>query len=212
MVYCQWGVNNPMATSLIKPRKRGVNPDKLSDQQMVFVHELAADECFNASAAARKAGYNSPGTKAGKLLKLSKIQAYLGVVLGKRMLRCDLTGDRVLLELKYLAFRDPIDLCDENGCITVTDLRQIPERMRRCIDSIKVKERTLKDGETETTIEVKLSSKIAALELAMKHCNLLAPQEIEVGIKNLIDWEKLYEGGSDNVLDPIEAKIAGVEK
>jgi len=194
-----------MASTVIAPKRRGINPDKLSDQQMVFCNELAADENFNATEAARKAGYKNPSSSAGKLLKQSKVQSYLGKVLGDRISRCEIEADRVLREVSYCALRDPLDLCDENGQIIVNDLRKIPEEARRAIDGLRVKRTVHQDGTIEDMIELKLVPKLGALELAMKHLGLLAPKQHEV--RHSIDWDALY--GEGEVVDTIEAQITG---
>jgi len=192
-----------MGSTVIEPRQRGVNPDSLSDQQLVFCNELAADSNFNATAAARRAGYKNPSSSAGKLLKQTKVQGYLGKVLGDRIRRCEVDADRVLSEVSYCALRDPLDLCDENGQIIVDDLRKIPEEARRAIDGVRVKRTVHQDGTVEDVIELKLVSKIAALELAMKHLGLLAPKQHEV--RHTLDWDALY--GEGEVVDTIEARI-----
>ncbi len=197
-----------MASRLVSPRRNGCNLAKLPDQQLAFVYELAADKSFNATTAARKVGYKNPGTKAGKLLKLPKIQAALGKALRERIERCEVRADLVLQEVAYCALRDPIDLCDEHGKICVDDLRKVPERIRRCIDSLKVKRRIDPEtGEIEDTIELKLAPKIASLELAMRHLGLLTERK-EIMLKG-IDWEPLYKP-SDDEPDPIEKKILDV--
>ncbi len=198
-----------MSTRRLKPRKNGCNLAKLPEQQLVFVNEMGADIEFNGTNAARKAGYKHPSVAACRLLGLPKIQAALGKVLRKRLERCEMDADLVLQEVAYCALRDPIDLCDEHGRICVDDLRKVPERIRRCIDSFKIKRHIdPQTGEIEDTIELKLAPKIASLELAMKHLGLLTERK-ELTLKG-IDWEPLYDPGG-NGQNSIEQKILDVE-
>ena len=131
------------------------------------------------------------------------IQAALGKALRLRLERSQLTAERVLLEIAYCALRDPIDLCDENGNI-VLNLRNIPEHARRTIDSIKQRTYTNRDGDMVTETELKLTSKMAALELAAKHFGLTNPADGNLITK--VDWDKLLGDGSD-LADDIESAI-----
>lgn len=194
-----------MGTTLVSPRKRGSNLSSLTDQQEIFVRELLADDLFSTTEAARRAGYKNPSQAANKLLKNPVIQAALGKRQYERSQRLEIEGDRILQEVAACALRDPLDLCDEQGRIMIDDLSKIPERMRRAIDGIKVKQHTNKEGEVTQTIELRLVPKATMLELAMKHLGLLSPTQHEV--KHSLDWDSLY-GEDTGVPDAIEARIA----
>ena len=150
----------------------------------------------------------APSVAANKLMKDKRIQAILGKVLRERLERLEMSGDTLLRELAYCALRDPIDLCDENGHLDIDDMRNIPERMRRCIEQIKVREFTDEDGNTERTTELKLTGKLAAIEIAMKHHGMFAPQQHQVTMTS-INWDDLCKEG--NVKDVIEEKILAIE-
>lgn len=199
-----------MGTTLIQERQSGSRLSKLSDQQRVFVAELLADDLFSPTEAARRAGYKNPPQAANKLLKNPTVAAALGKSLRQRLERCELKSDALLRELAASVNRDPLDLCDEDGTLITDDLRKLPEHIRRCIDSIKCRQQFDKDGNVVgQTIELKLTPKLQAIELAMKHFGLLKP--IEHSIKMSVDWDRLYEDrSSEPVADPIAERIASV--
>ncbi len=179
-----------MGTVLVKERKNGASVERLTDQQQTFVMELLASPTFHPTEAAKKAGYKSPQVQAFKLLKKPAIQAILGKALRERRERCELKADLILQEVAYCAMRDPIDLCDENGKIAVDNLHKLPERIRRCIDSFKIKRHIDREtGNITDTIELRLAPKIASLELAMKHLGLFSPEKHEDTIR--VNWDDL---------------------
>lgn len=196
-----------MATHMITERQRGAKIEKLTTQQQTFVLELLNDPTFNATAAAERAGYSNPAVASCKLMKHKGIAAILGKEQARRNDALRLDANALLCELSYQALRDPIDLCDDKGMIIVDDLRRLPERIRRCIDSLKV--RQIHDAEGNVvgqTIELKLTPKMLAIELAMKHFGMFAPQEVDVKMK--VDWDALY--GAPTRSDPIEVRLSNV--
>lgn len=82
-----------------------------------------------------------------------------------------LTRERVERELRYLALSDPIALFEKahgkQRVFTLKALHAMPEEMRRCIASVKVRTENLTagDGAQDTTVEVRLWDKTKALEL-----------------------------------------------
>lgn len=187
-----------MSTSLVDPKRRGRKLNKLTTAQQTFCHEMAADPQFNGTAAARKAGYKHPPQAANKLLNTRAVQAYLGKVLHERQERCQLTADEVLEHLGEALFLDPLELFSSNpeGTITVKSLDDVPIAVRRCITKIKSKKRVTQDGATETTLEIELMSKDAAMTNAMKHLGLLSPDGTNVNLNvggSSIDFDELCQ-------------------
>lgn len=191
---------------------------KLTDQQRTFVFQLLGDAEFNPTEAARKAKYAQPSTAAYKLLAKKEIQAVLGKKMKEREDRLEITADRVLKELACIAFRDPIELCDENGRISLDDLRKIPEHTRRAIESIKQKTRTLysehEESGQEVEVEMKFAAKLGALELLMKHLGMFAAEKKDISMS--LDWDALLGTGkegpeTDADDDPIESRIIEAE-
>jgi hypothetical protein len=77
-------------------------------------------------------------------------------------------------EVRYLAHSNIIDaftaVHGNKRSFTLRELRAMPERMQRAISSVKVRTENLTsgDGETDTTIEIKLWDKTRALELGAR--------------------------------------------
>lgn len=193
-----------MGTTLIESRRRGADLSKCTVSEQTFVAELVANNLFDPTRAARKAGYKNPSQAANKLMKRRRVKAALGKALKERMDRCELTADRVLKEVEYCALRDPIGLCDKNGFIIIDKLSSIPEQLRRCIDGIECRQYTDENGRVTQVIKLKLVSKAVALELAMKHFGMLAP--LKVAVKVQTDWEPLY-GDDEEPMDEVETRL-----
>lgn len=180
------------------------HPDGLTDKQRRFVAEYLLT--LNATDAARKAGYKQPNVTSAKLMANPLIAKQIGESQRQGLEKLELSRDTLLRELSCCALRDVADLCDERGVIITDDLRKVPERVRRCIDGIKQRITTDAAGNKTVTIELKLSPKIVAIELAMKHFGMLKP--IEHAIRMSVDWEALYRDHSaEPVAYPIEERI-----
>lgn len=186
-------------------QRKKARTEKLTPNQQLFVQELLADKMFSPTRAAEKAGYKNAAQAGGKLMLKPEVQAAVGVALRERTERIKLSADRLLEELAYIALRDPIDMCDESGRIITDDLRKIPERMRRCIDGMKVRKIVNPEtGEETTELELKLVGKQGALELAMKHFGMLQVNPSIGAINVNIDWEaakRAVAQQADNVID-----------
>lgn len=181
----------------------------LSDRQRAFVFEYVKHA--DAKKAAIAAGYkrSSAAVTGTKLLANKAVASAIGHHQNRHLKNLNLDTETILRELSYNALRDPLDLCDENGKIVVSDMRQIPERMRRCIDSIKVRKWLDREGNEHQEIELKLTSKLGAIELCMRHFGMLQPKQVE--IKHSIDWDDLYSSPTNKVPDLIENRIIEVQ-
>lgn len=140
---------------------------QLSDQRQRFVEEYLID--LNGTQAAIRAGY-SPKTaqeQSSRLLSNVMVQEAISKAMAARSRRTGVNQDRVVLELAKLAFVKMTDVVDSNGRIredaTDDDLS--------CIESIKYKE---SDNEFGGSVEreVKIGSKLKALELLGKHLGM----------------------------------------
>ena len=187
----------------MQPRRNGASSKKLNPMQRAFVQELLADEKFNATAAARRAGYKQPTQASNKLLSKREVQAILGKEIRLRIERMQLKADDVLEHLRTALFLDPLQLFDEDddGNLTVKSLEEIPEAVRRCITKLKVKVRQTKRS-TDTTFELELMSKDAALTNAMKHLGLISADNLNFVNVGPVDLRE--------VLDRVEEERANV--
>lgn len=192
-----------MGTGVVETT-RGSNLKALAPKQQAFVLEMMADPSFNASRAAKRAGYANPPQAANRLLKDSRIKAMLGKETHERNERVRLGSDEVLAYIRDVLFFNPMEhfFPNEDGTWTVKDLQALPENVARLIDTIKVKVIELPNGATKSEFEVRLVSKATALALAAKHVGV-EKHEFKVGI----DWDTLVD--QDKIaIRTIEDKIA----
>ena len=134
---------------------------KLTEKQQRFVDEYLID--LNATQAAIRAGYsvktaNEQGSQ--NLAKLSIQQAIAEQMAG-------INQDRVVLELAKIALVKMTDIVDSQGRIK-SDAS--PDDLA-CIESVKYKE---SESDTGSSVEreVKIASKLKALELLGKHLGM----------------------------------------
>lgn len=140
---------------------------KLTDKQQRFVDEYLID--LNATQAAIRAGYsvktaNEQGSQ--NLAKLS-IQQAIAERMAERSRRTGVNQDRVVLELAKIAFVKMTDIVDSEGNIK----GDAAEDDLACIESVKYKHSDTDTGYSEER-EVKIASKLKALELLGKHLGI----------------------------------------
>jgi phage terminase small subunit len=140
---------------------------KLTEKQQRFVDEYLID--LNATQAAIRAGYsvktaNEQGSQ--NLAKLS-IQQAIAEQMAERSKRTGINQDRVVLELAKIALVKMTDIVDNQGRIK-SDAS--PDDLA-CIESVKYKE---SESDTGSSVEreVKIASKLKALELLGKHLGM----------------------------------------
>lgn len=139
----------------------------MTEKQKIFADEYLID--FNATRAYRKAYPNckkdsSADAAARKLLGNTRIQNYISERMEERQKRTEVTQDRVLQELAYIAFAKVTDyatVCDDTVKIKNTD--ELTEKQIRAISGIK---------EGKFGIELKLNDKEKALELLGRHLGM----------------------------------------
>ena len=140
---------------------------QLSEQRQRFVDEYLID--LNGTQAAIRAGYSAKTAQeqASRLLSNVMVQQAIAKRMAERSKRTGINQDRVVLELAKIAFVKMTDIVDDHGRIkgTATD------DDLACIESIKYKE---SDNEFGGSVEreVKIGSKLKALELLGKHLGM----------------------------------------
>lgn len=140
---------------------------QLSEQRQRFVDEYLID--LNGTQAAIRAGYSvkTAQEQSSRLLSNVMVQQAIAERMAERSKRTGINQDRVVLELAKLAFVKMTDIVDCNGKIredaTDDDLS--------CIESVKYKH---SDTDTGYSVEreVKIGSKLKALELLGKHLGM----------------------------------------
>ena len=140
---------------------------KMTEKQKRFCDEYLID--LNATQAAIRAGYsvktaNEQGSQ--NLAKLS-IQQAIAEQMAERSKRTGINQDRVVLELAKIALVKMTDIVDSQGRIK-SDAS--PDDLA-CIESVKYKE---SESDTGSSVEreVKIASKLKALELLGKHLGM----------------------------------------
>ena len=139
----------------------------MTAKQKRFVDEYLID--LNATQAAIRAGYSAKtADRIGpELLGKTCVSEAISNAMAERSRRTGVNQDRIVLELAKIAFIRMTDVVDSNGRIkqnaSADDLS--------CIESIKYKE---SDNEYGGSVEreVKIASKLKALELLGKHVGM----------------------------------------
>lgn len=140
---------------------------KLTEKQQLFVDEYLID--LNATQAAIRAGYSAKtaDVQGSRMLGNVKVQQAVAEAMAARSKRTGVNQDRIVLELAKIAFVNMTDIVDDSGRIKSTasadDLA--------CIESVKYKSSESDTGSSEER-EVKIASKLKALELLGKHTGM----------------------------------------
>lgn len=162
---------------------------KLSAKQKRFVDEYLID--LNATQAAVRAGYSAKTAmeQGYQLLQKTSVQQAVSEHMAERSKRTGVNQDRVVTELAKIAFVKMTDVVDPDGRIR-DDAR---EDDLSCIESIKYKKSDTETGSSEER-EVKVSSKIKALELLGKHLGMWNDRlDVNVNIPVVISGEDELE-------------------
>lgn len=140
---------------------------KLTDKQQRFVDEYLID--LNATQAAIRAGYSAKtADRIGpELLGKTCVSEAISRKMAARSRRTGVNQDRVVIELAKVAFAKMTDIVDSKGRIKED---ASPDDLA-CIESIKYKESDNEHGGSVER-EVKIASKLKALELLGKHLGM----------------------------------------
>lgn len=162
---------------------------KLTKKQQLFVQEYLID--LNATQAAIRAGYSVESAKEIGCENLTKpnIQQAIAKAMAERSKRTGVNQDRIVLELARMAFVNMTDIVDDKGKIkdTATD------DDLSCIEGIKYKH---SDSESGYSVEreVKIGSKLKALELLGKHLGMWNDKiDVNVAVPIVISGEDALE-------------------
>lgn len=165
----------------------------LNEKQKRFCEEYLID--LNATQAAIRAGYSvkTANEQGSQLLAKLSVQEEISAKMAERSKRTGVNQDRIVQELARLAFCNLTDVVDRDGKIrdsaTEDDLA--------CIESMKVKKTSIGSGENISDIEereVKIYSKIKALELLGKHLGMWRDkQDINIALPVVITGENELE-------------------
>ena len=212
-----------MSTKNITERQRGASDKSiqaLTAQQQVFVKALLASDNFSPTEAAREAGYKYPSQGGAALMKHEVIRAAIGKELRERKERLQWASDEVLEKLRSVVELDITDLYDNDGNLSMEEIKKLPPHLRQCITEIRTVRKffTNEEGEREyyNQLEVKWMSKDQALHLALKHFGLLNDDlhvhVLDDQIKQRVIVELLGQiGGRGNVIDATAIERKAIE-
>lgn len=147
------------------------------------VHRGNAARCYLDSHPQSEANMASAAWAGCKLLKEPAVQTFMAeiatVVDAKLAHEYDATIDRIARELCAVGFSDPIEAIGRNN--SILDIAQMPESMRRAVQSVKVKTFNPGTGDAEPweTVEIKFWPKVEALRtLAQWRGMLISKSEV----------------------------------
>lgn len=196
---------------LTELKNRGADLDRLkTDRQRRFVLLYAVmkvDGSGGPKDAAIAAGYNVKyaAQSAQKLLRNPIVKAYLGKLERQDVEQLELDRHEVLRQLWYMLTRRASDFVAEDG--SVKSVHEMSDRAQSVIDGLEVEERFTEDGERIVKTKLKLSPKATAVDMAMKHKGLFAPDKLDIRGGLFADWDKLVGDGRAMVPDRIEEAI-----
>lgn len=160
---------------------------KLNKRQQLFVDEYLID--LNATQAAIRAGYSVESARDIGCENLTKpnIQQAIAEKMAERSKRTGVNQDRIVLELAKIAFVNIADIINTSDC-TILENASLDDLA--CIESVKVKEFPTKDGGMGIEREVKLASKLKALEKLGQHLGMWNDKiDVNVAVPIVISGE-----------------------
>jgi phage terminase small subunit len=153
-----------------------------------FVAEYRKD--LNATQAAIRAGYSQKTARqqASDLLAKPDIQAAVAEKTAAALEKAELTADRVLEELRRLAFADIRGLFDERG--NLRPLHELSAEQAAAVASFEVVKQNIyaDDGKVDTVHKLKVYDKTKALDMLAKHFGLLT-EKIEHSGAIALRWQ-----------------------
>jgi phage terminase small subunit len=173
-----------------------IKTDKLTIKQQRFADALFAMEVPNQRQAYIQAGYKARGavadSKASRLVRNGKVRAYLQKLRDKATERTLIDGVKIINEYAKLAFTDISDYIDidKEGNVIFRPFDTIDKEKLAAIESIKKRSKTTsnKDGteHTTTTKEIKLHSKLNALDSLGKHFGVFDKDNTPKATKDVV--------------------------
>lgn len=163
---------------------------KLTRKQQLFVEEYLID--LNATQAAIRAGYSVDSARDIGCENLTKpnIQEAIAKEMAERSKRLGINQDRVVLELAKIALVKITDIVDPD---TGEIRKDASDDDLACVESIKYKHSDTDMGYSEER-EIKIASKLKALELLGKHLGMWNDKfDVNVAIPVVISGEDALE-------------------
>lgn len=140
---------------------------ELTEKQQRFVEEYLID--LNATQAAIRSGYSAKtaDVQGSRMLANVKVQQAISEIMANRSKRTGVNQDMVVQELARIAFVKMTDVVNADGEIRP----DASDDDLACIESVKYKRSDTDTGSSEER-EIKIASKLKALELLGKHLGM----------------------------------------
>lgn len=179
----------------------------MTERQRIFARIIAADPEENITKAALSAGCTpkSAHVVGFRWLKLDKVQDEIARIRSQKVIKLDISAEKVLRELARLAFLDPRKLFAEDG--SLKPINELDDDTAAAIAGVEYEKLFEHFGKGQakhvgTTTKVKLINKTAALEMLGKYLKLFQEQNqtiINVNILSQTIQERrqaIYGNGS----------------
>ncbi len=161
----------------------------MNTKHLRFVTEYLKDR--NATQAARRAGYSKKTARqqGQRLLTNAAVRAEVDKREARLLEKNELTADRVLEEMRRVAFVNLQDFFHETGALK--GMHELTREQAACVAALEVviKNVAAGDGQTDLVHKLKLWDKLKSLEMLGKHFKLLD----RAGESDLSVWEKLAD-------------------
>lgn len=190
---------------MAKQSKEVASTRPLTPRELMFVERYVL--CFNATQAAREAGYSerSAYAQGSRLLKRHEVKEAVAQILSDRTLKNAELAEQVIQELRLIALsniRDVMRVDPETGKIYVRDLDSLTPEQSRLIMELgqHTTEHCDEEGRVLERVElkVKLHPKLGALQTLARILGLEAPAVV-----------KNEHTGKDGKAIKVESKVKG---
>lgn len=170
---------------VVKKQVKDVN--KLTQKQRSFCLEYIKDK--NGTQAAIRAGYSKKTAMqiAEQNLRKLEIQHFVKNLLDEIAERSKVTAAMIAEEYKKIAFANVADVLSEGN--EITDIKTLDRSISATVEMVK-KTVTEFEGGTKTSVQVKLHSKIAALDSLAKHLGFFEKDNNQKGLKIKVGFNK----------------------
>ena len=174
-----------MAKAPAKKSKAKVAPEDkpLSEREQRFVNYYMITP--NGAEAWRKAGgaTKCADRVAYEVLRRPHIVKALDKKRAQMAARFEVTQERVLKEIAYLAFSDPRDVYDDEGCLLRPN--EWSAEAAAAVAAVEVVTTSAGEGAVEHVSKIKRWDKGQALEKLCKHLGLFAPEKTEITVTEI---------------------------
>jgi len=146
----------------------------LTAKQTRFVQEYLVD--YNGTQAAIRAGYPAESARSVASENLTKpdIAGAVQAHLARLQARCDISAERVLLELANVAYADIRQVFDTDGRLKLPT--EYGRELASAVVGVEVVTKSIDEGDVEYIHKIKLAPKVEALKTLAQHLGLLKMQ------------------------------------